>query len=159
MITLYQFAKDSNEIEMIYDEQRNNAHKVALERFLALQKITIPDLEDFVRFIEPEHALRRTKEDRVFIGGHEAPRAPKSLALLEKLLENINAGLILPWAAHAEYEFIHPFTDGNGRSGRALWLWVMQRKYKGDIPPLYYPFLQWYYYQTLSNYSENRDEK
>src|SRR5215470_3568331 len=28
-------------------------------------------------------------------------------------------------AAHVRYETLHPYTDGNGRSGRAVWLWHM----------------------------------
>ena len=44
---------------------------------------------------------------------------------LWKLLEQINAGMLDAWTAHCEYEALHPFTDGNGRSGRAIWLWLM----------------------------------
>ena len=38
----------------------------------------------------------------------------------------------------------HPFTDGNGRSGRALWLWQMNN----HAP---FGFLHTFYYQTLEN--------
>ena len=59
------------------------------------------------------------------IGGRLAPRAPALGYMLDELLRNINMREIEPWKAHAEYEFIHPFIDGNGRSGRAVWLWMM----------------------------------
>ncbi len=43
---------------------------------------------------------------------------------------------------HIAYEHLHPFTDGNGRSGRMLWAWQLQRFPLG--------FLHTFYYQTLS---------
>ena len=50
-----------------------------------------------------------------------------------------------PWVFHVQYERLHPFTDGNGRSGRALWAWQMMRRREG----LALGFLHRFYYQTL----------
>lgn len=47
-----------------------------------------------------------------------------------------------PWEVHIAYEMLHPFTDGNGRSGRMLWAWQM-RNFPLD-------FLHTFYYQTLN---------
>ena len=48
------------------------------------------------------------------------------------------------YVLHCRYESLHPFTDGNGRSGRALWLWMM-----GGIEEAPLGFLHTWYYQSL----------
>jgi len=52
------------------------------------------------------------------------------------------------WSAHNKFEKIHPFQDLNGRVGRLLWLnKAIDEGYDFSIP-----FLQAFYYQTLSQY-------
>ena len=50
------------------------------------------------------------------------------------------------WQTHNDYENLHPFTDGNGRSGRMLWAWQM----RNDDDAMARGFLHTFYYQTLS---------
>lgn len=74
------------------------------------------------------------------MGDHVAPPSgPEIVSQLEKVLLIKNV-----WEQHVAYETLHPFTDGNGRSGRALWL-----HRHGGVAPI--GFLHAFYYQTLSN--------
>ena len=143
---LYAFAKESNEIEGITKERRHLTHAAALERFLALPSITIDDLKFFVGSVEPTAKLRLTDGQRVFIGGREG--LPGSLVFqnLTQLLNQISIATEGANRLHRWYEEIHPFTDGNGRSGRALWLWLMVNRFGYDGR---YKFLQMYYYLTF----------
>jgi hypothetical protein len=54
-----------------------------------------------------------------------------------------------PYILHVEYEQLHPFTDGNGRSGRAMWLYAMKKCGRLE-QGLNLGFLHAFYYQTLS---------
>ena len=108
--------------------------------FLALPKVSIQGLQELVSALEPGAVLRDRPGLNVRVGSHfPPPGGPEIRAALERLLAaNLGA-----WERHVEYETLHPFTDGNGRSGRALWLYDM-----GDRVPL--GFLHTFYYQSLS---------
>jgi hypothetical protein len=147
--TLRDFAEESNRIEGISGLGRDLAHTEALRSLLVLARIDVSDLEAFVRRVEPDAFLRTKDEHRVVVGGHVAPSASVAQRELKVLLDRINDGRVSPVWAHIEYERIHPFIDGNGRSGRALWLWQMQGLgWDVDLMPRL--FLQQFYYQTLS---------
>lgn len=82
-------------------------------------------------------------------------RAPEGGREIESRLAELLTGIcnsvnghssISPWEAHLEYETLHPFTDGNGRSGRAIWAWQMRREGRD---PFALPVLQKLYFDAL----------
>ena len=101
---------------------------------------TIEGLIKFVALVAPGHIMRELPTQNVRIGNHIAPRGGSFIRpeLEEILLEPD------PHVQHCRYLTLHPFTDGNGRSARALWLSRM-----GDPPKI--GFLHTFYYQTLSH--------
>lgn len=138
------YVRESNRIEGIKREP-TQAEIAEHRRFLALGDPTVADLEHFVSVYQPGATLRDRVGLNVRVGDHRPPPGgPDIRRALERILQD---ALACPaWLTHIRYEKLHPFTDGNGRSGRVLWAWQMTRQVGGF--PL--GFLHHFYYQTLS---------
>ena len=142
MWTLEDFVRESNRIEGILRDPTEGEIGVH-ERFLARDVISLKGLEDFVAVVQPGAVLRRKVGLNVRVSNHIAmPGGPKVEALLLDILARLRKDDKDAYPTHLAYEDLHPFTDGNGRSGRALWLWQM-----GGEAPI--GFLHMFYYQTL----------
>ncbi len=142
------FVIESNHIEGI-DRDPTPGELAATEKFIDLDYIHIEDLEALVRVLEPGARLRQHANMDVQVGNHIAPRGGPGIPLaLQDLLDEANSDAD-PYKIHIKYETLHPFMDGNGRSGRALWAWQMTQQ---RVPPgLKRGFLHQFYYQTLEH--------
>lgn len=76
-----------------------------------------------LREANPGHA-GRWRTEQVWIGGYVPPHHARVLPAIDDLVAFIARDdlpvLVHAALAHAQFETIHPFTDGNGRTGRAL---------------------------------------
>ena len=140
MFNMEDFVRESNKIEGIV-RPPSLAELDAHEGFLAVTNPLIEDLRNFVSIIEPGAVLRNKPGLNVRVGRFFPPSGGPNI---EKKLADILHLNYRPYKGHIEYELLHPFTDGNGRSGRVFWLHKM-----GGIEGAPLGFLQTFYYQTL----------
>lgn len=88
-----------------------------------------PELDDMWR-----GAYRSRSRARVWIGGKEGMKPAHVARAMDDWLEQYYTAD--PIKHHVEFEHIHPFIDGNGRTGRML-MWLMQQD-RGEKPTLIY---------------------
>ena len=142
------FVKESNRIEGILRAPT----KREIEAHVAILQHGAPDIGALSRFVMTVAGkpLREREGMNVRVGNHFPPPGGPDIP--------IRLGLILhgahrgddPWAVHKDYETLHPFMDGNGRSGRVLWLWQMlNQPMRNGAQALALGFLHTFYYQTL----------
>jgi Fic family protein len=125
------------------------AMKHAIEIGTAGKPLTTSDIEDthrtLLRFTEDTDIAGIVRESQNWIGGNDynpigAAYVPPPPEYVRPLLDDLCAfatridlaPIVQAGIAHAQFESIHPFADGNGRVGRALIYTVLRRR--GEIP-------------------------
>lgn len=142
------FLSESNQIEGIAGPLAVSQILPAAAMFLEtpLQFSTVLTVQ---KAIAPEHPLRNLPGMNVQVGHYIAPPGGPDIPLrVADLIDDINSGRVGPWKAHVVFEDLHPFMDGNGRTGRLLWA---KHMLKIGQDPFALPFLHRFYYQTLQN--------
>lgn len=75
---------------------------------------------------------RNLSRVNVFVGKHVPPAYPMIDGMMDNWLLDFRG--ITPREAHVRFERIHPFVDGNGRTGRMLMWWQELRD--GELPTM-----------------------
>lgn len=147
-VQIKDFVSESNAIEGIFRDPTDDEVQAHLI-FLSHKEITVPLVERFVSVCQPGAKLRAKPSMNVVVGNHSPPKGgPLVVAELKGILKAASSG-VHPYHTHQAYEHLHPFMDGNGRSGRALWAWQMKAQGRTFYASAGVCFLQTFYYQAL----------
>lgn len=145
-MALIDFVRESNFIEGIVRDPTSEEVEAA-ERFMRQFEISVSHLSEFQAVVAPGHPLRDQEGMNVQVGAHIAPAGgPNIPRVLAAIVATANRNGD-PWKTHVKFEMLHPYMDGNGRTGRMLWAWQM---YASGRNPFGLGFLHRFYYQTLS---------
>lgn len=149
---LYQASVDIKISSIAAKEAKNYADALKLGYITIKEKgiFTINDIIKIQRKVAPNHPIRkipgtvlknRKTEEVIFT-------PPQNYSEIKKLLENLEKYINIPEfhkidclikmpIIHYQFESIHPFYDGNGRTGRIINILYLVQQNLLDIPVLY----------------------
>ena len=155
--------KDSEEIETkgvadAVDFIRNSKEELSLELIKKLHKLCFEGSKHFAgQFRNVEVVIRDGKGEIIHSGipVYQLDYALKDLIDWYKRNKNKFKPLVLAAIIHNQFEYIHPFQDGNGRVGRLLLNFVL---IKNNYPPINISLEdRAEYYQSLQEYHKNKN--
>lgn len=144
-VALAELAQDE-EVRGFGEQARLVANNITVLRRAAqdlvrTESVTVEDIEALQRVLLPEERHHGLRQVQNWIGGSswhplEAQFVPPPVEQVRPLMEDLVAylngsahgPLVQAAIVHAQFETIHPFTDGNGRVGRALIHTVLTRR-------------------------------
>lgn len=165
LISKKDLPEDKEEVETInvakaVDYIRNSKDEINISFIKKLHKICFGDTGDFAGKLRDVGVVVRDSLGTVH---HVGPPAKDVKPLLDELFKwyekhkNKYPVLLLTAMMHNQFEYIHPFRDGNGRVGRLLLNYVLLRH---KYPPINIRLKdRQKYYDCLKKYSKTRDLK
>lgn len=140
-----QFLKESNAIEGVYDSESLDCATRAWNFLIKQEELTEEIVLRTHRLLMTGQTLTPDEIGyyrmvAVYIGGKEAIHYSEIKPAMDVWLKNVKASTQLPGrdgifieVDHIRYEKIHPFIDGNGRTGRMFMNW---QRVKAGLPVL-----------------------
>ena len=158
------FTGDSKDCQMFKNHMNALEFATAIE--FELKDSTALDIHRFltkgIPFFEMNGMSGKYRENGVWVGGHECPKFHLIPHLMsswysctKKWIEtslDYQTCLRAAWASHNMFEVIHPFIDGNGRTGRLLFNKVMVEM--GYDPVIFYYEDVQSYYECIQNFRD-----
>lgn len=144
MDKIEEFLRHSNYIEGEYDEDSYTQARIAWDWLIKQKKMTpsvVLKTHKLLMLHQNLYDYERGyfRNVAVYIGGHAAMNAIRVPEMIEKWCEEMNWEVPLDrldhfsQRLHVQYEHIHPFVDGNGRTGRMFMNWW---RIKNGLPVL-----------------------
>ncbi|MBI2547449.1 MAG: Fic family protein [Candidatus Aenigmarchaeota archaeon] len=147
---ILRFCKESNRIENITHDDPTSLyivhHLAAFDYIKNNKRISIRELHRILMEVDSERFLidygeriGEYRKHRVRIGSHIPPPPQIVELLMKNLQDDIEASLKgeykpdTEWYFHNRFEIIHPFVDGNGRTGRLLLNFVRMHYFPDDL--------------------------
>jgi hypothetical protein len=95
--------------------------------------VTLKTIEKLGEIVEPGRNARGIRRVGVRVGDHVCPSPSDVPRLLSRWVDMQTA--MTASEAYKEYELIHPFVDGNGRTGKILFNWLGGTLDAPTMPP------------------------
>ncbi len=135
-----EFLQESNKIEGVYDTASLKQAQVAWKYLKGQQSLSVSVILKTHKLLMLHQPLRPDEKGYfrkvpVYIGGREgAPWRMIGPLMWKWTFEGMRANPpIDPKQLHVEYEKIHPFVDGNGRTGRMFLNWQRLKRTKEPL--------------------------